>query len=182
MTETTAYIASQISIALMFVGLFWLYRDYRVDKFRQKLFKLRDSLFDAAASGSIDFDNEAYVMLRSTMNGAIRFGHRFNLLQMFIYVYMTADIDRPKGSGYGDRLASATESFSDEQKTMVKSYHDRMNFIVLEHMILTSPLLLLTVLLPLAFIIEAKKHISTVVGKFETPLEKFDDAALIWGR
>src|SRR6266566_4122568 len=57
----------------------WLYRDYRVDLFRQRVFALRAELFEVGASGKISFDDPAYRMLRSMMNGYIRFAHRISL-------------------------------------------------------------------------------------------------------
>ena len=36
--------------------MLWLYQDYRTDAFRQKMFNLRDDLFDEARHGKIDFD------------------------------------------------------------------------------------------------------------------------------
>ena len=59
----------------LWIMLYWLWRDYRVDKFRQDMFALRDSLFDYAAGGHISFSHPAYGILRTRMNGMIRFAH-----------------------------------------------------------------------------------------------------------
>ena len=75
-------LASVVSLAGIWLILFWLYRDYCVDRFRQELFALRDDLFDEAESGLVAFEHPAYGMLRSTMNGFIRFGHRLGLIQL----------------------------------------------------------------------------------------------------
>ncbi len=79
---------SVASLAGLVVLYFWLYRDYRIDLFRQRLFALRDELFDLARSGAISFDDRAYGLLRSTLNGFIRFGHR---LTFFPVAWLAAD-------------------------------------------------------------------------------------------
>src|SRR5437667_11487736 len=83
MMETTALGLTALSTTLSLLALWalfhWLYRDYRVDLFRQRMFTLRDQLFDIAASGRIAFDDPAYGKLRSMINGYIRFAHRINL-------------------------------------------------------------------------------------------------------
>src|SRR5688572_19860233 len=57
----------------------WLYRDYRIDLFRDRMFALRQDLFDLAAQGVIPFDHPAYGALRRTMNGFIRLADQVNL-------------------------------------------------------------------------------------------------------
>lgn len=52
--------------------------------FRDRIFELRAELFDIAADGDVDFDHPAYVELRRTLNGFIRFGHRYAMLPLLI--------------------------------------------------------------------------------------------------
>ena len=72
--KTLTALTSTISLFGILYLLLWRYRAYRVDLFRHKMFKLRDELFDDAADGNIDFNSPAYQLLRTTMNGFIRFG------------------------------------------------------------------------------------------------------------
>ena len=52
---------------------YWPHRRYWVDETRHRLFIIRDKLFDEAASGSvIQFNDEAYGMVRITINGMLR--------------------------------------------------------------------------------------------------------------
>jgi hypothetical protein len=75
--------------------LIYLYRDYRVDKFRFELFSLRAELFRLATSGTISFDDPVYRMLRELMNGDIRFAHRMNFVGIIILKQqVSAAIDR----------------------------------------------------------------------------------------
>src|SRR3954467_6683321 len=86
---------------LSFLTLWFLYsfayRDYRRDVYRQKLFEVRNALFDLAATGEVSFDSPAYQTLRTTINGFIRFAHRmqFGELTVFIFLEETANDPMP---------------------------------------------------------------------------------------
>ncbi len=70
------YIA--VVLLLVFWGYFYIpYQAYRLDLFRQRLFEIRDELFDQAADGVIDFNSPLYRKTRDIINGYIRFGHRY---------------------------------------------------------------------------------------------------------
>lgn len=58
----------------------WPYRRYRLDLYRQRLFVIRDELFDEAAKGTLPFDSLAYRGTRDLLNRYIRYGHRYSLL------------------------------------------------------------------------------------------------------
>ena len=59
-------------------------RAYYLDVFRQKLFALRDELFDFAADGGIDFSDPAYLELRQDLNGLIRFAHKISMFRLLL--------------------------------------------------------------------------------------------------
>src|SRR5437762_3023113 len=101
-------VASTLSLLAIWLLYCWFYRDYRVDLFRQRLFKLRDSLFDYAESGQVSFDHPAYGMLRSTLNGFIRFGHRFGFLQILIFVFRIRAVDLAAAGEMGFQAKWAT--------------------------------------------------------------------------
>ena len=69
-----------LSLLGLWVWFFWLYRDYRVDAYRQRVFALRNELWDYAAAGHISFDDPAYLVVRNRMNGLIRFAHLLSLI------------------------------------------------------------------------------------------------------
>ncbi|HOP78677.1 MAG TPA: hypothetical protein PLD05_14400 [Thermogutta sp.] len=67
-----------VVLLLVFCGYFYIpYQAYRLDLFRQRLFEIRDELFDKAADGVIDFKSPLYRKTRDIINGYIRFGHRY---------------------------------------------------------------------------------------------------------
>jgi hypothetical protein len=64
---------------------FWAFRQYRIDRFRQNVFAVRDDLFMYAAEGNIDFNHPAYTTLRNVLNGYIRFSHRISFLHLVLH-------------------------------------------------------------------------------------------------
>ncbi|MGZ5887742.1 MAG: hypothetical protein ACXWKI_12445, partial [Ramlibacter sp.] len=67
------------SLFALAVLVLYLYNGYRVDVLRQELFEIRDSLFDEAAAGRIDFESHAYRATRLVLNGLLRFAHQLSL-------------------------------------------------------------------------------------------------------
>jgi hypothetical protein len=65
---------------------FFCWREHRIDAYRQRLFGVRDDLFDFAASGGIKFDDPAYTTLRDLSNGLIRFAHRLTFTRVWSIV------------------------------------------------------------------------------------------------
>jgi hypothetical protein len=57
------------------IGFHFVLRPALLDLFREKLFELRDGLFDQAAAGKLSFDEPAYLMLRSEINASIYSAH-----------------------------------------------------------------------------------------------------------
>ncbi|MGE5052907.1 MAG: hypothetical protein ACM3WP_01980 [Acidobacteriota bacterium] len=80
-------IVNSFHLAIGLFALWFLYfvcwREHRVDTYRQRLFAMRDDLFDYAASGAIRFDDPAYTTLRDLTNGLIRFGHRLTFTRVW---------------------------------------------------------------------------------------------------
>ena len=67
---------SAVLLMVLWTILFCLWPTVRLDCFRQQIFEVRDELFDYAASGRIAFSHPAYRLLRQSMNGFIRYGHK----------------------------------------------------------------------------------------------------------
>jgi hypothetical protein len=182
MTTNTTLLVSVISLLFLTILIFWLYRDYRVDEFRQKLFKLRDEFFDDAIKNNIEFDSNAYEMMRNAINGFIRFAHRINLPQTVVFILIFNKEKNAFGKLFFEKLQESKRELNSEQKKIIDSYYVKMNYYMIEHIILSSPLLLLTVLVPFAFILVAKSHIYRIVSILKSPLDKLDTAALTTGQ
>lgn len=169
---------SVISLLIIASLVFWLYRQYVLDSFRQRMFALRDEFFDEARSGAISYSSPAYGMLRSTMNGILRFGHRLNI-PLTISLIAISSKNGINTKSFSARLEENTKNLTQEQKGLIYGYHIKMNFLVLEYLIYSSPLLLATVIFPVGFAIQAKKHINKLLSVARRPLDRIDTMALV---
>lgn len=147
MMELTTVLASLISIALLMVILFWLYPDYRIDVFRQKMFRLRDELFDEAVQGKISFDDPAYGMLRNAMNGHIRFAHQSNVWQVLLFAWLVRN-DKKFDHPFDREFDKNTANCSTEQREIYLKYYIKMIIYFCEHLILSS-IVLIGMVIPL---------------------------------
>jgi hypothetical protein len=77
-------IMSLLGLIALWVFWYYLWKPLRVTALREKLFALRDDLFDLAADGVISFNDPAYTQLRLLINGMIRFAHRVSFLTMIV--------------------------------------------------------------------------------------------------
>lgn len=169
-------LASLASIGMLAVLLFRLYRHLALEQFRQKIFALRDELFDCALDGQIAFTAPAYGLLRQTMNGMIRFGHRANLL--FAAMLGITAIE-PRQPSFRARMQQAKRSLSGEQRQLVDEFQRRMNFLTIEFLVLGSPLVMATVIGPFLFALEARRHASRLLRLFRRPMDRIDTEAFL---
>ncbi len=74
--------SSAVLVCLIVIFVFVLWPQQVLDETRQRLFALRDDLFDYAQKGNIEFSNPAYCMVRSHLNRLIRNAHIFSIWQL----------------------------------------------------------------------------------------------------
>lgn len=171
-------LSSLISILLLVVLLFWLLPIYHVDSFRQQMFKLRDELFDDAREGKISFNDKSYVMLRSSMNGFIQFGHRLNIWQVMFLNVIAKNGSNGTVKSFYKQLEETTTRSSPEHKELVKSYYLKMNFCVMNYLINSSLILMVTVVVPLMFYLLVRPHIEKLAKFYRGYMDKINAAAL----
>jgi hypothetical protein len=180
MTHHVTAIISLASLALLWGFLFWLYKDYCIESFRQKVFALRDELFDFAACGKIPFEHKAYGRLRVTMNGAIRFAHELSLAQFLILlVRHHGQIDNKRG--YVARLHEDMKDLTEDKKEMLLSFQNRMSIIFLKHIFASSPLFVITLILPLLSILFFQAMAAWLQRSLRDPLEEMQSVAYAAG-
>jgi hypothetical protein len=168
---TQISLTSIASIAGLWVLLFWLYREYRIDKFRSDVFALRDSFFDASAAGLIDFKHPAYGLLRGLMNGFIRSAHRLSLLQMLV---LHVFVRTPPVVPFKDRWNEAVSPLTAETRGEIEAYRKKLNLMAIEHLVLISPVLVETVVLPVGCAFLAGEYISGLMKALRRPIEELD--------
>lgn len=182
MTPTAPLFLSLAAIAGLWYLVFWLYRDLRVDIFRQELFALRDEVFDYAAAGHISFEAPAYGLLRSAMNGFIRFGHRFNALQVLIFALLNGRDGLPHAERFDRVWSTALNSLDQETKGALIDFRSRMHQLVFKHVILSSPLLVASLVIPLGAWIAGLFCRSLIARVLRGRLDEIDSAALAFGQ
>lgn len=115
-----------------FVYYFW--RDYRLDSFRDHIFSVRDRLFLYAAQGNISFDHPAYTLLRNRMNVVLRYAHEFTLSRMLV-ILVTHDLSK------GPAIAKWEESVAElpePARTKIKEFNTCFAVAMLQHMLYIS--------------------------------------------
>lgn len=140
-----------VLIALIWWLFAFAYKNYMVDCTRQRLFKIRDELFDCAANYEISFNDEAYITTRTMLNGVIRFTHDISLIRFFIMNVVVGKANKEYSEKFVEKLnLSINKLNSKQQQDIIKSAIIKMHFAVVLHLLNTS-----LVLFPVFLLISA---------------------------
>jgi len=134
--------------AISAVGLWWLYfieyRNYCNDRTRQRLFDIRDHLFQQAKEGAIPFDSDAYGITRRTLNGMIRFTHNLSLTRVLIsMVTHKSSMDREYVTKYEKQMHDALNKLPLHEKKVILKTIFNMHMAVMNHIIRNSIVLVI---------------------------------------
>lgn len=144
MSETQLSVVLQFSVVafLWTILIFKVIPDARLDWFRQKMFSIRDEMFDYAADGNIAFDHPAYMMLRHQMNGFIRYGHQLTVFRCLMTV-ATRKIegDTLNTSWHSEWQKSLDSLRSDEVRKTLMDFYQRSMWLAVKRLLFGSPLL-----------------------------------------
>lgn len=134
---------------LFAVGIWYLwfveYRAYRLDKFRQHLFWIRDDLFMRAVKEEVPFDSVAYRMTRDMLNGSLRFAHELGVFRL-VMVFWESKKNRKLQEVFVHDMKGALEELSEDQKKVILTVHAQMHLAMLHHLIKSSAVLMMLVL------------------------------------
>ena len=132
------FTAFSISISLLGIAylLFSRFVKSRQEAFRQTMFDYRDGLFDDALDGKIAFDNDAYILLRQTLNGYIRQSRHLTFWDILFFKFLRVETDT---KAYEANWQAAMCDLSVEQQTIIKDYREKMHTSVLFHVLVRSP-------------------------------------------
>ncbi len=157
-----------ISLLLIWLLAFWLWRDYRVDLCRERLFTIRDDLFDMALCGELDFDSPSYGILRSTINGTIQFAHRLTLFEFLAFAIASRGTAGNKtAEGYRNRWEKSCSELPPDTRQKLEAIRGNAHFQVREQIIMTSAILTFT-LVSLIFVVALvaiKRQVQTAVKR-----------------
>ncbi len=181
--QSVAFIAllSCISLIGLWYLLFKLYRDYRIDRFRQDVFTLRNALFIEARDGLIPFDHPAYQFVRHTMNGFIRFADDFTMLKIIVCF---AIVPRTSGKTYTKMFEAVSADLDTATRERLNQYIDDANLAAAEQLLLGSPILLITVIVPVVGLIIGWNVLKTYVQIWlkRSHFDQIDAQALTIGK
>jgi len=166
MTQEALELTVLFSIAICAWWIFFVeQQSYWLDLTRQRLFAIRNELFDCAIQGKISFDHPAYKMTRTTLNGMIRFTHEVNLLYFLtIYFAHRFVFKRRRATDYERRFSSAIQTLPLEGRAFIYRTIGEAHMTVLRHVMSTSPFLW-PILKPLS-IVSAALHKTNKLRKW----------------
>lgn len=131
----------QLMLALwVFLGLFWLYRDYQIDRLREHLFSLRDELFDSAHENDL-LNEKGYVKLRLIMNSMIQFSHKITFVRFALSVLMISKLPKEEMTQPFTEWLEIIDKLPLETRNILIEYHAKMAFLIFQSMINRSILL-----------------------------------------
>ncbi len=123
-------------------GLVFLFRAYRVEALRDRLFAVRQKLFDYANSGGVEFSDPAYAKLRRLINSLIRFAHHVTFPR-FALGFVWASWDDPVcGSEPLEEWRQAVSRLPPEAKERLEEIHGEALVLVVRHLVTGSPIMI----------------------------------------
>lgn len=180
----TNVVVSLASLVALWWLVFFAFRDYRVDAFRERLFRLREDLFLFAANGGIPFEHPAYRILRSTINGMIRYAERISLAWL---ISLASAFEHPDCRAaeriFHEEWLEANRTLTLHAKKRLILFRRDLHWALTKHL-LTSPFVILisSPFLALALIRVARDHAREKLQRwFEPTLSRVDSVALLEG-
>jgi len=173
MTESIIAFLGTVSIFGLWGLFFFVYRDYRNDLMRQRLFAIRDRLFDEALDGNIDFNASAYGMTRTILNGVIRFSHDLSFFRFALVIFAESRIGKNDQDTFNSEYDKALKGVSDEQKELLAKIQVEMATVVLTHMVhcsfIFAPIVITVkvVFIPLMLMNGSRKIMSKLFSIFD---------------
>lgn len=144
MSAETAFYTTEFwfACAILIVFLYGPWQTFVEAVVRQKLFKIRDELFDFAAQGNISFDNDYYIKTRENLNGFIRFAHAMTWISLLIGKRVLPKSSNDIGLS---RLLVTDESLSKEVRDQLNQSIISSLSSMMVLMLLRSPFLLVVI-------------------------------------
>jgi hypothetical protein len=143
---TDAQLANVLQVLV--VAFFWsilvfkILPEARLDAFRQKMFGIRDEMFDYAADGNIPFDHPAYVLLRRQMNGFIRYGHQLTVYRCLMTAAIHRVSGRPmQGLWFSEWMKAMDSLENDSVRKSLENFHNKGMMLAIKRLLFGSPLL-----------------------------------------
>jgi hypothetical protein len=151
-------LSTLLSLATLYVMAVWLWRDTAIDLVRQRLFALRDEIFNHARheTHGITFQSAAYRQLRTTINGHIRFAPSFDFLSALLMAFLVRQEAGGLRLQYEQQWQTGlAELPADGQATLVQT-RLRLHFLVGLYSLLSVPHLMALAGIPIVTVLLAR--------------------------
>ena len=135
-------VASSVGLSIIIWFLSSGLRDYQLDLHRQNIFKIRNNLFDLAAAEKISFDDDAYGIVRTTLNGSINFLNDLSFFRFLVFLFFSKGIDTSKLMN--QYISGREKAFAKLDSSKRQIYEDaikEMHYNMISYMIRSSILL-----------------------------------------
>lgn len=106
--------------------LFKLWRDYQIDRSRQLFFEIRDELFASFNRNDLPFDNEAYYLTRTILNGLIRYSHEISFTKFVIASGAESASIQEFQKQFSKALEASTPKAREIVKRAIRRTHETM--------------------------------------------------------
>ena len=107
------------------------------------MFTVRDELFDYAAAGNIGFDDPAYLLLRRSMNGFIRYAHQLTFFRLCLTLVGWRILGQKPDLKWAREWEAALKRIkSPDVEKSLREFHTRTIMLVVKRLVSGSPVLL----------------------------------------
>lgn len=123
------------------VILSFIYKQYKkamLEFYRMDIFELRDELFDYAAEGNISFDNESYQLMRTLLNGYLRYAENLDISRFQKYQKAVKEKQLSSDNFFKQQYSQKSRALTNEQKEKLDKYLLRSAFIAATYMVRKS--------------------------------------------
>jgi hypothetical protein len=131
-----------LSFTALWFLVFRLVGEYRLDSLRDRLFAIRERLFDYAADGNITFDHPAYTKLRMRINSLIRFGYRLTFTRFAMGVIFITWKNAPYDREILFEWENAVKELPPEVQVELNRISDETLVLVVRHLVSGSPVMM----------------------------------------
>lgn len=123
------------------VVLSFIYNQYKktmLEFYRMDIFELRDELFDYAAEGNISFDNESYQLVRTLLNGYLRYAENLDIYYFQKYQKAVKEQNLISDDFFIQQYSQKYRSLTNEQKEKLDKCLQQSALIAATYMIRKS--------------------------------------------
>lgn len=129
-----------LSVAAAWFAYSYWYKRVRNDAFREKLFTIRDGLFDYMVENGLPFDMPAYGLLRSSLNGLIRTTDKGRYTLGVLAVFLRHVAQLPESERRSTTAAAIAEIHDPTHRAHFKKVADEVGRSGFMHVWLEGPI------------------------------------------